>query len=103
MTARSLNNGSVTSVQLVSEYVARIEANNFKGYELRAVIEVAPLSILLSQALKADALRKSGTNLGYLHGVGHWSKHSQDALLTTHNIRYQYSSRTMSRQISLKD
>ncbi|KAJ9102355.1 hypothetical protein QFC21_002755 [Naganishia friedmannii] len=64
-----LRKGTLTSVQLVAEYIRRIEENNQQGLELRAVIEIAPKDKLLDIAQQFDDLRKQGVSKGELHGI----------------------------------
>ena len=56
-----------TSVDLVKAYIARINEVNFKGPNLRAVLEISPT--VLKAAELADALRKRGVILSPLHGI----------------------------------
>lgn len=58
------SNGSFTSVQLTTTYLARIQEVN---QLLHAVIETNPDALQI--ATTADALRANGTVLGPLHGV----------------------------------
>lgn len=77
-----LCNGLITSVQLVQEYLVRptnptpspkpntepllqrrIEANNQKGLELRAVIDVAPADIVVKIAQEYDDMRAQGVRM----------------------------------------
>ncbi|KAJ9116369.1 hypothetical protein QFC22_004810 [Naganishia vaughanmartiniae] len=64
-----LTNGSITSVQLTKEYLLRIEANNYAGLELRAVLETAPYERVVGIAQYYDDLRGNGTVLSELHGI----------------------------------
>ncbi|KAJ9094936.1 hypothetical protein QFC21_005728 [Naganishia friedmannii] len=64
-----LTSGTITSVQLCKTYLARIEANNRKGLELRAVMETPPVDDLLAIARSHDEMRNQGTLLGKLHGI----------------------------------
>jgi amidase len=56
-----------TSVELTSMYLARIEATNARGPNLRAVLETNPKALEIAAAL--DAERKAGKVRGPLHGV----------------------------------
>ncbi|KAJ9113977.1 hypothetical protein QFC22_005795 [Naganishia vaughanmartiniae] len=58
-----------TSVELVQAYLDRIEANNRKGLELRAVMETPPVRSLLEIARTCDKMRAEGHPLGKLHGI----------------------------------
>jgi len=62
-----LQQGTVTSVALVVQAFARIEALNKKGPCLNAVIETNPDAISVAQAL--DAERASGVSRGPMHGI----------------------------------
>ncbi|KAJ9092395.1 hypothetical protein QFC21_006897 [Naganishia friedmannii] len=64
-----LRDGKVTSVELIRAYLNRIEANNRKGLELRAVMETAPVDDLLAMARTCDEMRAKGHPLGKLHGI----------------------------------
>ena len=58
------SNGSFTSVDLTTAYLARIaEVNDI----LHAVIEINPDALTI--AASTDALRANGTVLGPLHGI----------------------------------
>jgi amidase len=59
--------GQFTSVQLTEGYLARIDALNLAGPQLRAVLEVNPAALQIAAAL--DAERRSGKLRGPLHGV----------------------------------
>ena len=64
-----LDAGTVTSEQLIKEYIARIDENNYKGLNLRAVLEIAPYDKLIEQARQYDVERKAGNIRGPLHGI----------------------------------
>lgn len=64
-----LERGEVTSEQLVSSYLSRIEENNHKGLKLRAVLETAPHSSVLQLARTLDQERAKGKTRGPLHGI----------------------------------
>jgi amidase len=64
-----LENGTVTSEQLINEYIQRIDENNYRGLNLRAVLEVAPYESLIKQAQLYDLERENGHIRGPLHGV----------------------------------
>ena len=64
-----LDAGTVTSEQLINEYLARIDENNYKGLKLRAVLEIAPYDSLIEQARQYDVERKEGKVRGPLHGI----------------------------------
>jgi amidase len=62
-----LQNGQVTSVQLVRAYESRISAINKAGPGLNAVTQVNPQA--LKEAADSDHLRKQGVNLGPAMGL----------------------------------
>lgn len=59
--------GRLTARRITELYLARIEALNQRGPELRAVIEVNPEALDIADRL--DAERKAGTVRGPLHGI----------------------------------
>jgi amidase len=65
--AASFAEGHLTSVELTALYLARIEAVNTRGPNLRAVLETNPRALEIAAAL--DAERKAGKIKGPLHGV----------------------------------
>ncbi|KAJ9112252.1 hypothetical protein QFC22_006336 [Naganishia vaughanmartiniae] len=65
----ALSDGKVTSVQLIQTYLDRIEANNKKGLELRAVMETAPRKQLMEIARARDEMRANRASIGPLHGI----------------------------------
>ena len=64
-----LAEGAVSSEELIRQYVARIENDNRRGLQLRAVLEVAPYGDLLEQARRYDRERTGGRIRGPLHGI----------------------------------
>lgn len=62
-----LSSGELTSVALVQQQLARIEALNQKGPRLNAVIEVNPDALEI--AAHMDKERAAGRDLGPLHGI----------------------------------
>ncbi|WVF70571.1 hypothetical protein IAT40_005363 [Kwoniella sp. CBS 6097] len=64
-----LNNGSLTSVQLVQAYLNNIERDNIQGLGLRAVLQTAPVDSVLSIAQQLDDDRKAGNLESELHGI----------------------------------
>ncbi|WVQ97353.1 hypothetical protein IAU59_004464 [Kwoniella sp. CBS 9459] len=64
-----LNNGSLTSVQLVQAYLGNIERDNAQGLNLRAVIQTAPVDSVRKIALQLDDDRREGNIKGVLHGI----------------------------------
>jgi amidase len=59
--------GATTSRGLVEQYLARIEAVDRHGPELRSIIEVNPEALAIADRL--DAERKAGRVRGPLHGI----------------------------------
>ncbi len=69
--------GDLTSRELVEHYLKRIDAYDRVEGGINSIITVNPAA--LEEADKADALRKSGTVLGPLHGVPVALKDQMDA------------------------
>ena len=63
----AMRSGQETARSITEKYLARIEALNTKGPELRAVIEVNPEALALADAL--DAERRAKGPRGPLHGI----------------------------------
>ncbi len=59
--------GTLTSVQLTTEYIQRIAALDQSGPGVNAVIQLNPDALAMAQ--NADNLRAQGTILGPLHGI----------------------------------
>src|SRR5882762_1292916 len=59
--------GTLTSVELTKEYIARIVALDQNGPGVNAVIELNPDALVMAR--NADILRKRGILLGPLHGI----------------------------------
>ncbi len=64
---KRMSSGAATSRAIAELYLARIEALDRKGPELRAVLEINPDALAIAGAL--DAERKAGKVRGPLHGV----------------------------------
>ncbi|KAH7397975.1 amidase signature domain-containing protein [Cadophora sp. MPI-SDFR-AT-0126] len=64
-----LENGSVTSAQLVDIYLTQIEHHNLVGRQLRALASVPSRDILLERAEMLDMERASGKTRGPFHGI----------------------------------
>lgn len=64
---QGMRDGRLTARSITEHYLARIEALNRKGPELRAIIEVNPDALAIADAL--DAERKAGKVRGPLHGI----------------------------------
>jgi amidase len=64
---RRMQSGEETSRSLIEKYVARIEALDRRGPELRSVLEINPDAVAIAAAL--DSERKAGKVRGPLHGI----------------------------------
>ncbi|MGE0815018.1 MAG: amidase [Vicinamibacterales bacterium] len=64
---QGMREGRLTARSIAEQYLARIEALNRSGPELRAIIEVNPDVPSIADAL--DAERKAGSVRGPLHGI----------------------------------
>jgi amidase len=64
---RKMTAGEETAVSLARKYLARIDALDRKGPELRSVLETNPEALAIAEAL--DAERKAGKLRGPLHGI----------------------------------
>lgn len=65
----ALDEGRITSVALVRQYLARIKKDNYRGLALHAIIELPPTEALIEQAHLFDRERASGRIRGPLHGI----------------------------------
>jgi len=63
----ALDSGEITSVELVQQYLGRIDAIDRQGPSLQAILSLNPDAQELAQAL--DDMRAEGNSLGALHGV----------------------------------
>ena len=82
--AEALASGEVTSVELTTAYLNRIEAIDRNGPTLQSVLTINPDALALAK--DADAKRASGETLGPLHGVPILVKdnvETKDAMATT--------------------
>lgn len=64
-----LKAGTVTSVEIISTYLAQIEKHNHAGAKLNAIITVAPRKLVLKAAENLDRERSAGKVRGPLHGL----------------------------------
>ncbi len=64
---KRMGSGADSARSIAEKYIARIEALNQKGPELRAVLEMNPDALAIADGL--DAERKAGTVRGPLHGI----------------------------------
>ena len=62
-----MQSGRLTARSITEQYLARIDALNRQGPELRAIIETNPQALEIADAL--DAERKAGKVRGALHGI----------------------------------
>ncbi|MCJ1435812.1 hypothetical protein MMC27_005187 [Xylographa pallens] len=65
----ALANGHLTSVQIVTQYLAQIQTHNRSGLALRAIISPAPLALALTHARALDRERAAGKTRSPLHGI----------------------------------
>src|SRR4029079_9036646 len=65
--SRGMQTGRYTARRISELYLARIDALNRRGPELRAVIDTNPDALAIADAL--DAERKAGKVRGPLHGI----------------------------------
>ena len=65
--AQAMRSGKETASSITGKYLARIEALNTQGPELRAVIEINPEALAIAEAL--DAERRAKGPRGPLHGI----------------------------------
>jgi hypothetical protein len=64
-----LQNESVTTVQLVEEYLHRIALDNVEGLGLRPILSLISRDLLLREARQLDEERQHGSLRSVLHGV----------------------------------
>jgi amidase len=64
-----LRSGKETARSLTEKYLARIEATNTQGSELRAVIEVNPEALAVADRLDAERRASPEAKRGALHGI----------------------------------
>ena len=64
-----LDDGVVTSTDLVNIYLAQIEKHNHHGMKLNAIISTAPRGTLLATAHALDRERRVTGKRGPLHGI----------------------------------
>ena len=88
----ALNNGQISSQQLVTLYLERIESVDKNGPTLQSVLTVNPDA--LAQAKALDEKRANGEILGPLHGV---------PVLIKDNIESKDSMPTTAGALALKD
>lgn len=64
-----LDEGSITSVQILESYLSQIEQHNTQGAKCRAIISMPPRFQLVASAAKLDRERQKGKLRGPLHGI----------------------------------
>lgn len=64
-----LDASTITSEQLVTAYLSRIDQDNHQGLRLRAVLETAPYDNIIEYARICDRERRNGSTRGALHGI----------------------------------
>lgn len=90
--AQALNNGEISSVELVTLYLERIKAIDKQGPRLQAVLSLNPDA--LEQAKALDAMRADGLVKGPLHGI---------PILLKDNIESMDNIATTAGALALKD
>ncbi|MGO9558516.1 MAG: amidase family protein [Acidimicrobiales bacterium] len=81
-TARALESGELTTVEVTEQLIGRIKALDSSGPQLRAVLELSPDALDLAVAL--DVERRSGQLRGPLHGVPVFVKDNIDTVAPLH-------------------
>lgn len=64
-----LDAGSITSVELVKDYLSQISLHNHAGLKLHAIISTAPEDFLVEQAHALDLERQQSGPRSRLHGI----------------------------------
>ena len=64
-----LQNGSINSVQLVQEYLRRIDLDNEEGLRLHAVLTLVPRESIIATANSRDIERSQNATRSELHGI----------------------------------
>jgi len=88
----ALQSGEISSEELVKDYLSRIKRIDMTGPTLQSILMLNPDA--LTEARTLDALRKSGTTLGPLHGV---------PILLKDNIESKGAMATTAGSLALKD
>ncbi|KAI1117380.1 putative amidase [Nemania sp. NC0429] len=81
-----LESGHLTSVQIVSDYLAQIEKHNINGLCVRGIISVAPRESVIAQAESLDEERRSKGPRGPFHGIPIVVKAGSDNMLTKSSL-----------------
>lgn len=66
---KSLENGELTSKQIIETYWMQIQRHNHAGLKLRALISTPPLEDLIAIAESLDQERASGRTRSRFHGI----------------------------------
>lgn len=64
-----MQDGELTSVDVIDVYLKQIEKHNHNGLKLNGLISVAPREILLRKAARLDQERRNGDARSLLHGI----------------------------------
>jgi Amidase len=64
-----LEKGTVSSADLVAQYLQQIERHNHQGAKLNAMISTVPRELLLETAKELDRERAAGKVRGLFHGI----------------------------------
>ena len=67
--SRLLQDGSINSVQLVQEYLRRLDLDNEEGLRLRAVLTPVPRESIIAIANLRDIERSQNATRSELHGI----------------------------------
>ena len=81
-TARALEQGELTTVEVAEQLIGRSEALDSSGPQLRGVLELSPDALEVAAVL--DAERRSGELRGPLHGVPIFVKDNIDTVAPLH-------------------
>ena len=84
--SRLLQEGSINSVQLVQEYLRRIDLDNEEGLRLRAVLTLVPRERIIATANLRDIERSQNATRSELHGIPIILKVIQS--LYTHELKH---------------
>ena len=64
-----LEDGKISSLDLVEIYLDQIEKHNHRGMKLHAIIEIAPKPDVIERARQLDQERKVNGPRGAMHGI----------------------------------
>lgn len=67
--AKLLDDGELTSVDIIETFLEQIEKHNHAGANINALLATAPRHILLSQAIQLDEERAAGKLRSAFHGL----------------------------------